>query len=236
MQQSSWELAETVALDLVSRGTDVNEVQKVATGLRVFAERHPEQAGERMFTFIETMLRDGHHFVRSNQTLGYYRKLQEVSRLHLSAFRKSTPEAGRELAEILGWTVRLMRYYKTDDAREEMLRKQRQRENQPQLAGTSSGTSTGRSQAHSAEPRFEPPAKLRLIKPKVVIKTETIRELVTLAVSAKAGKARVRTRQGEEITCTGIPPYPPANEGDTCNADVVREKGRAVKATFKAWR
>jgi len=48
----------------------------------------------------------------------------------------------------------------------------------------------------------------------------------------KVGKARVRTSRGEEITCTGIPPYPPAIEGDTCYANVVREKGRALKATF----
>jgi len=58
-----------------------------------------------MFTFIETMLRDGHHFVRSNQTLSYYRKLQDSSRLHLSAFRKATPERAENCVEILGWVV-----------------------------------------------------------------------------------------------------------------------------------
>lgn len=61
-------------------------------------------------------------------------------------------------------------------------------------------------------------------------------EWVTLIEDVKAGKARVETSDGAPVPCTGIPrSYPPATQGTRCRAEVTRQDGRPLRATFKQW-
>ncbi len=65
--------------------------------------------------------------------------------------------------------------------------------------------------------------------------TGTKRERVTVVSVGKKGKGRIRTEEGEQIGCTGLPVYPPAESGTECRADVTRTSGQAVEAVFKGW-
>lgn len=239
MKQSDWELAEAVALELVERETDVNEVQKVATHVRVQAERAPERVGADFFMLLETMVRDGRHLVRSGRTLDYYRDLREVCSRHLRGFKSTTQESGWELVGILGWAARLMRYYKSPEGNTELSSRPSGAVRGESRGGLSPDQSSSQAERLTAAPEVVLPKQQTSAKPTALPKArpreETVRELVTLVSAAKAGKARVRTRTGEEVTCSGIPSYPPATVGEDCRADVRRKDGRAVKAMFKGW-
>jgi hypothetical protein len=235
MMQSSWDLAESIALELAGRDTDVNEVQKVVTHARVQAERNPERAGADFFTLLETMVRDGRYLVRSGRTLDYYRSLSDVCARHLREFRKTTPESAWELVGILGWAARLMRYYNTPEGKTELTSKQPRAglggQRDDVLAPPTPSLQSKSTQAQEGARPKRPVPPLAL--PKVRPREETARESVTLISEIKAGKARVRTTQGEELMCSGMPSYPRATPGEVCRADVTRENGRAVKAFFK---
>ena len=97
--------ARAMAQALVDRDTDINEFAKIATYVRT------HHNGAQFFRLLETMVKDG-HLVRSGRTLDYYRNIQEVCRQHLGTYRQAQDEQAQELAEILGWTTRLMRFYK----------------------------------------------------------------------------------------------------------------------------
>jgi hypothetical protein len=238
MQQPNWNLADAIALELVNRETDVNEVQKVASHLRVYAESRPDQVGQRFFTLLETMVRDGRFLVRSGRTLDYYRDLRDVCTQHLSDFRTTTPEKGWELVGILGWAARLMRYYKAEEGTTELAGRARHRsEGRSSHAGEELALPKRRQSQPTPQMPSPQPSKPapRLASKPTPVRVETTRESVTLVTAGKGGKARVRTSRNEEVNCTGIPIYPPANVGEACRADVTREGGRAVKAFFKGW-
>lgn len=236
LRQASWEAAEAIARQLVGRGTDVNEVQKVVTHARVQAEHDPARVGEDFFRLLETMVRDGRYLVRSRQTLDYYGNLSDACNQHLREYRRTTPESGWELVAILGWAARLMRYYNTPEGKSELTSKQRgvgcvaESDN---VSTTSAATSQqpAHSQEQTRQKRPAPPPP----PPKPKPRQETARESVTLLSEVKGGKARVRTERGEELTCTGMPSYPRASTGDVCRADVTREDGKALKAFFKGF-
>lgn len=240
MKESSWELADAVALALVGRDTDVNEVQKVVTHVRVQAERNPERVGDDFFALLETMLRDGRYLVRSGRTLDYYRNLSDICRTHLRGFRHTTPESGWELVGILGWVARLMRYYRSPEGKSELASKQRgavRADSASNAAASDVAVSAQSSQgrdAREAQPQ-RPTRTPPQAPPKARPREEKRREAVTLLSAVKLGKARVRTAQDEEVMCTGMSSYPPASPGQTCYADVTRQDGRALKAIFKGW-
>jgi hypothetical protein len=242
MQELGWKLADTIALELVNRETDVNEVQKVAAHVRVHAEMHPEQVGQKFFTLLDTMVRDGRFLVRSGRTLDYYRDLREVCHQHLSNFRTIiSAEKGWELAGILGWAARLMRYYNAEEGRKELASRERHFTEREQLQTGEKVRSPHQSQSLGLTSSSSPPASvptLREKKPKakpLPARVETVRETVTLLTAVKTGKARVLTTQGEEVTCTGLPAYPLALAGEVCRAEVTRENGQAMKSIFKGW-
>jgi hypothetical protein len=241
IQQSSWELADAIALELAGRETDVNEVQKVVTHARVQAERDAARVGADFFALLETMVNDGRYLVRSGRTLDYYRDLRDVCSRHLRGFRSTTPESGWELVSILGWAARLMRYYRSPEGKTELASKQRgvaheelQRDDTRAQAQTKPVPEEARAKQEESRPKrpapTPPPAA-----PKVRPREETTREVVTLVSAVEAGKAIVQTKKGEEVKCTGMPSYPRASPGEVCRADVTREGGRALKAMFKGW-
>jgi hypothetical protein len=101
MTESMWQIAHTIARDLVQRECDPNEVQKAFVYLRTHKD------GERFFRFLNTLVQHGRFLVRSGRTLDYYRAMLEVCQQHLTPYRGNA----EAMAQLLGWAVRLMRFY-----------------------------------------------------------------------------------------------------------------------------
>lgn len=105
-RESVQQTAKTVALMLVNRDVDINELAKVAAYLRTHLD------GTQLFRLLDTMVKDGRYLVRSGRTLDYYRDIRDVCQQHLNTYRNAKGVKAKEMAEVLGWAVRLMRYYK----------------------------------------------------------------------------------------------------------------------------
>jgi CspA family cold shock protein len=101
MTETILQTAQAMAQAWVRRHTDPNEVAK---SLRYLTE-HPN--GRLFFHYLSTVVQEGRAVVRSGRSLDYYRQIEEVCREHLAPYQEE-PE---EMAQILGWAVRLMRYY-----------------------------------------------------------------------------------------------------------------------------
>lgn len=216
---STLRTAKAMAQTLVDRDTDINELAKVATHLRTHLD------GAQFFRLLETMVKDGHHLVRSGRTLDYYRSIQDVCRQHLGAYRDAKGEQAQELAEILGWAVRLMRYHKGVGT-------------SPTARPTAQAPQslTPPSAASQEAPRRDV-RKAPAPQPAVVSqeKEVTAREIVTLVEDAKNRKAPVETKDGERVVCSEFPVYPGAKKGMRCRADVTRRGSQALRAMFKRW-
>jgi CspA family cold shock protein len=104
MQQRDFEIAQTMAQAWVQQRTDPNEVAK---SLRYLTE-HPNVQG--FFRYLRTVVQEGQAVVRSGRSLDYYRQIDQVCRKHLAAYRDDPAK----MAEVLGWAVRLMRYYRAE--------------------------------------------------------------------------------------------------------------------------
>jgi hypothetical protein len=102
MTGQKWGVADQIARELARRDCDPNEVAKAFVHLRT----HRKDT-RRFFDFLKTLADRGQFLVRSRRTLDYYRDLQEVCNMHLAQYR-SDPDG---MAQVLGWAVRLMRYY-----------------------------------------------------------------------------------------------------------------------------
>jgi hypothetical protein len=92
--------AALLAADLAGAHVDINEAQKALAYLR--KARTPE----RFFDYLRAIVRDGRAVIRSNQTLDYYRELLAACERHLRGMDAA------EMAQTLGWAVRLLRYYR----------------------------------------------------------------------------------------------------------------------------
>jgi len=94
-------IATKIAEELVQTQTDPNEVAKAFTYLRTHRD------GRQFFKFLGTLVTEGGSLVRSERTLDYYRSIRQVCEKYLKPYL-NRPD---EMAQILGWAVRLMRYY-----------------------------------------------------------------------------------------------------------------------------
>jgi len=88
----------------VRQHTDPNEVAKSLRYLR------DHKNGPRFFRYLRTVVDEGRAVVRSQRTLDYYRQILQTCECHLAPYRDD-PET---MAQILGWAVRLMRYYRVE--------------------------------------------------------------------------------------------------------------------------
>jgi len=98
--------ANRMAGALVRQEVDPNEVASCLATLR-----RQEMTGPQFFKFLETVALEGQAVVRSKQTLGYYRTIQDACRTYLEPYK----DDAEKMAKILGWTVRLMRFYRVAD-------------------------------------------------------------------------------------------------------------------------
>jgi hypothetical protein len=93
------ERASALARDLRDAQVDHNEAQKALAYLRI------NRDGQAYFAYLQAIVQNGRVVIRSNQTIGYYRNLLELSRRHL---RNLPPE---DMTATLAWAIRLLRYY-----------------------------------------------------------------------------------------------------------------------------
>ena len=108
MNEQQWNTAHILAQRLVTEITDVNEVGKVISYLRNAVNQQQDDAGTRFFKYLQTLTRNGRQIGHSGRTSDYYRNIDKACRENLTAYEKDAST----MLEILGWTSRLMRYYK----------------------------------------------------------------------------------------------------------------------------
>jgi len=93
------ERASALARDLRDAQVNYNEAQKALAYLRI------NRDGQAYFAYLQAIVQNGRVVIRSNQTIGYYRNLLELSWCHL---RNLPPE---DMTATLAWAIRLLRYY-----------------------------------------------------------------------------------------------------------------------------
>lgn len=228
MTEQDWELARDLARGLA--GVDPNAAAKVQSHLRTRRDSESSKTllqalavnADKFITMSESQrAQRGVSFIRGEEMGREYKKLAAT----LNQLFDIGVDAETQ-ARILGWAVRLMRYQgvvgEKAQERTRLLTQERNRESGRQQEMMSSST--------------QPPARPAMPKAKPQPpRVEKKREAVTLVGAVQGGKARVRTAQNEEVICTGLPSYRPAQAGEVCRAEVAREGGRAVKAFFKGW-
>lgn len=107
MNERQWEIAHNIAFDLVDGDTDPNEFGKVVA----FVRRHQDDNDAKflLMSLVQRLANSRNALIRSRKTQGFYRNIQEACRKHLRDI--SDPA---ELLLILGWSMRLMRYYRVE--------------------------------------------------------------------------------------------------------------------------
>jgi cold shock CspA family protein len=103
MNDEHLNIANRMAGALTRQQVDPNEVASCLSTLR-----QPDMGGPRFFKFLDVVVRDGRAVVRSGRTLDYYRAIEDACKYYLEPYKNDA----ETMAQILGWTVRLMRYYK----------------------------------------------------------------------------------------------------------------------------
>ena len=105
LSERQWQIAHIMAQQLVLAGADANELGKAQAYLRAIADR--ADVGEYFLQYLETLARQGDRIGHSQKTKGYYAAMREVCGEHLQADLNNA----EALMQIVGWVVRLMRYY-----------------------------------------------------------------------------------------------------------------------------
>jgi hypothetical protein len=99
--------AHNLAITLVKKDTDVNELGKVIAYLRSIVNQ--PDAAKRFFKYLKTLVTNGRQIGHSGRTTDYYRNIEQACNQHL----QSEQLGADDILKILGWAMRLMRYYKT---------------------------------------------------------------------------------------------------------------------------
>ena len=110
MDKKQWEIAHDIAFDLVDWGTDPNELGKVVAFVRRY--QGESDAKNRLMTLVQRLANTRNALIRSRQTQRFYRNIQEACEKHLH----NISDTG-EILTILGWSLRLMRYYRVEPKR-----------------------------------------------------------------------------------------------------------------------
>ena len=107
LTNNQWQVAHAIARKLVQDEADINEIKKAFAYLRKCSSS--EDAGERFFEYLNSLVRSGETIGHSKKTVEHFRSLHQVSEKYLKPLQ-DTPYA---MLAILGWVGRLMSYYKT---------------------------------------------------------------------------------------------------------------------------
>lgn len=110
MDKKQWSIVHDIAFDLVDWGTDPNELGKVIA----FIRRHKGEsnAKNRLMSLVQRLANTRNALIRTRQTQRFYRNIQEACQEHL----RDISDTG-EILTILGWSLRLMHYYRVEPER-----------------------------------------------------------------------------------------------------------------------
>jgi hypothetical protein len=100
------QIVHNLAITLVQDETDVNELGKAIAYLRSIS--HQSNAGVKFFKYLKTLTTNGRQIGHSGRTTDYYRSIESACNKFLQG-EKANAET---MLKILGWAMRLMRYYK----------------------------------------------------------------------------------------------------------------------------
>lgn len=106
LSECQWKISHKIAIDLVLDEADVNELGKAMSYLRAI-QQEPD-AGKRFLRYLETLAKQGDRIGHSKKTRGYFASMKSVCKQHL----QGDLENDARLLAIIGWSFRLMRYYK----------------------------------------------------------------------------------------------------------------------------
>jgi nucleoid DNA-binding protein len=98
-------IAHNLAMTLVKESTDVNELGKAIAYLRSIVNQ--PQAGTRFFKYLKTLVTNGRQIGHSGKTTDYYRSIERACSKYIQ--EQANPHT---ILKVLGWAMRLMRYYK----------------------------------------------------------------------------------------------------------------------------
>ena len=107
LTESQWQSAHKIAIELVKSDTDVNEIGKAIAYLRSTAS-NPD-SGTKFFKYIKALVSNGKQIGHSNKTFEYYSSIDQ----NCDGYLRDYQDNPQVMLQILGWTSRLMRYYKT---------------------------------------------------------------------------------------------------------------------------
>ena len=110
MDKRQWSIAHDIAFDLVDWGTDPNELGKVVAFMRCY--QNDSEAKNRLLSLVQRMASTQNALIRSRQTQRFYRNIQEACEKHLYDISNTS-----DILTILGWSLRLMRYYRVEPER-----------------------------------------------------------------------------------------------------------------------
>ena len=110
MEEKQWTIAHDIAFDLVDRGTDPNELGKVIAFVR--QNKADSDIKNKLASLVQHLSNSRNALIRSRQTQRFYRNIQEAFKEHLNDIEDTT-----ELLLVLGWSLRLMRYYRIEPKR-----------------------------------------------------------------------------------------------------------------------
>ncbi|MDJ0798950.1 MAG: hypothetical protein QNJ51_19375 [Calothrix sp. MO_167.B12] len=106
------QIAHNLAITLVQENTDVNELGKVISYLRSMVNQ--PDAGTRFLQYLKTLVNHGRQIGHSGRTTDYYRNIDRACSKYLQNYQNNA----HSMLKILGWAMRLMRYYKVSPVEE----------------------------------------------------------------------------------------------------------------------
>ncbi|AKG20263.1 hypothetical protein [Calothrix sp. 336/3] len=106
LTETESQLAHNLAITLVQDETDVNELGKAIAYLRSIITQ--PDAGTRFLKYLKTLVTNGKQIGHSGRTIDYYRNIDRACSKYLQNYQNN-PDS---MLKILGWAMRLMRYYK----------------------------------------------------------------------------------------------------------------------------
>ena len=204
MDKKHWSIAHDIAFDLVDWGTDPNELGKVVAFVRRY--QNDSEAKNRLLSLVQRLANTRNALIRSRQTQRFYRNIQEACEKHLYDINDTG-----DILTILGWSLRLMRYYRVEPERavEEQRRPQEPK------------------QAPKLRPPQTPQPSKAPEKPKV-----KVGDRINATILKKDGfkvTVRLQTDNNEELVFER--PYYPGNVGKQVKLRVqgVNENGQVTK-------
>ncbi|WP_293136091.1 hypothetical protein [Microcoleus sp. bin38.metabat.b11b12b14.051] len=115
LTEREWGIVHAIAQTLVKEQTDVNELGKAIAYLRNTVNE--PNAGARFFKYLKTLVSNGRQIGHSKKTSDYYRNIDEACTKYLQS-EQTNPQ---KMLEILGWSARLMKYYREAGPIEEII-------------------------------------------------------------------------------------------------------------------